>query len=365
MARRTAPIGVPPSGGIFDPPPLFPPNFELLGAYSGWRNDWSHIVAGQFTAGLYSSLLFYEQSTGHAEFYGTNGQGGMTLLNQYDDWRTSWAIIVPGYFRQSTFLPENRQPANVGFLPNTGFLLYDRQSGFGAIYDTNGHGVIEKLAEYSGWRTTLTHIISGGFTDSEFSRLAFFDQASGYAELYATDGAGGMGSGPIPIYNWLQNSTHIVPGEFFNDGSVYEPVITDLFFYFAATRESVTYGNDGFRHFTPVCQPSIVKTASGSQATTHAARSIPRPGRTQLPPPTTILPGRTQLPPATTILHGSFGGTDWTNLLFYDSATGAVRFLQFSYSGDPSLGSWSFFEEYKTWRNSWRIIVPGNFWMAD
>src|SRR5260370_30333079 len=92
MARRTAPIGVPPSGGIFDPPPLFPPNFELLGAYSGWRNDWSHIVAGQFTAGLYSSLLFYEQSTGHAEFYETNGQGGMTgalLIEQRSEEHTS------------------------------------------------------------------------------------------------------------------------------------------------------------------------------------------------------------------------------------------------------------------------------------
>jgi hypothetical protein len=215
---------------------LLEPNFALLSAHPEWRSTWTHIVAGQFTGSLYSSLLFYEQSTGHAGFYETDGQ--------YDDWRGSWSLIVPGFFSKSPFLPEERQHAGTGFPAHTGFLLYDQQASFGAFYDTDGQGGIIKLAEYSDWRTTWTHIIAGMFTDSPFSGLVFYDQSSGYGEMYATDGAGGINL--IQAYSdWRTTWTHIVPGEFFNCGSVFAQPTTDLFFYEGSTRYGEICANDG------------------------------------------------------------------------------------------------------------------------
>ena len=297
------------------------PNFLLLSAHPEWRNDWTHIIAGQFSSSLYSSLLFYEQSTGHAEFYETDGNGGMSLLSQYDDWGTSWTLIVPGCFAKSSFLPPNRQPAN------TGFFLYDQQAGFGAFYNTDGHGGLIKIAEWNDWRTTWTHIIAGTFTDSPFSGLLFYEQPTGEAEMHSVDGHGGMTL--IQAYSeWRTSWTHIVPGEFYNDGSVYESTITDLFFYEGSTGYGETYANDGQGGLTLV----------GSQ----------------------------QMPPATIILPGCFGGTEWTNLLFYDPASGTGSFQELSYpGGDPPTGVWSSSENYTGWREDWDLIVPGNFWMAD
>jgi hypothetical protein len=344
MKRRLPQIGVPPSGGIVDPSPLIAPTFELIGAYSGWRNDWSRIVSGQFTAGLYSSLLFYDRSAGHIEFYETHGDGTMTLFHQEDGWRTSWSLIVPGYFRQSSFLPTNRQPSN------TGFVLYDREAGFGAIYDTNGHGVIEKLAEYSGWRKTWTHIIAGNFTFSPFSGLLFYDRESGYAELYETDGAGGIGNGPIKTYNWAKNWTHIVPGDFWTDGDTGKPVYTDLFFYNSSNRFGVAYGNDGAGTFRPT---SPISGPQSSEAETIAST---RSG----------VPLRPLFPSATQLLSGSFGFTEFTNLLFYDGESGTGVFMGINYSDAPSpVASWSVCEQHTDWGNGLHAIVAGNFWMDD
>jgi len=259
MARTIPPFGGAPSGGFFDPSSLVPPNFELIGWYSGWRNDWSNIVAGQFTAGIYSSLLFYEQSTGHVEFYETHGQRNITLFHQEDGWRTSWSLIVPGYFRQCSFLPKNRQPSN------TGFVLYDREAGFGAIYDTNGHGVIEKLAEYSDWRNSWTHIIAGSFTSSPFSGLLFYEGETGYAELYETDGAGGIGNGPIKTYNFGKNWTHLVAGDFWTDGDTGKPVYTDLFFYDSSSHFGVVYGNNVDGNFFQVSPPPSATQVSRAE----------------------------------------------------------------------------------------------------
>ena len=334
------------------------PNFALLSTHPEWRTTWTHIVGGQFSASPYSSLLFYEQSTGHAEFYETDGQGGMNLLRQYDDWRSSWTLIIPGFFRKPGFLPENRQHTDTGFPAHTGFLLYDQQAGFGAFYDTDGKGGIVKLAEYGDWRTTWTHIVAGMFTNSPFSGLLFYDQTNGYAEMYATDGSGGMTL--ITSYSpWPTFWTHIVPGEFFNCGAVSAQPITDLFFYDAVNRFGATYGCDGQGRLIPV----------GSQQ---------------------------NLPAATIIIPGSFGGGAFTNLLFYQRRPtvvsqspasarvagfgltgGTASFQQLAYNTfgsvcdasvtppQPANAVWSSFEDHSDWSPNWDAIVPGNFWMAD
>ena len=83
------------------PGPLQSPSLQVLSSYTDWRKTWTHIVAGKFTASPLSGLLFYEQSTGTAEFYATDGEGGISLLRHYDNWRRSWTLIVPGIFGNS------------------------------------------------------------------------------------------------------------------------------------------------------------------------------------------------------------------------------------------------------------------------
>src|SRR5258707_794353 len=137
MPRRF-PDGNIPHSGIFDPPPLFPPSFQRLNFHADWRRSWTHIVAGQFSQSPYGGLLFYEQSNGYAEFYETDGFGGLNFLQSYTDWRRSWTHILSGAFHG----PER-----------TSLLFYDQEAGFAAIYDTDGHGnLIFPPREYSGWR---------------------------------------------------------------------------------------------------------------------------------------------------------------------------------------------------------------------
>lgn len=64
------------------------------------------------------------------------------------------------------------------------------------------------------------------------------------------------------------------------------------------------------------------------------------------------------MPTATTIVPGSFGGSGFTNLLFYDETTGRATFQDLGPEG------WSSLEDY-VWGRNWDITVPGNFWMAD
>jgi hypothetical protein len=81
-----------------------------------------------------SSLLFYEHGTGYAEFYDTDGQGGISFLQSHSDWRNSWTHIVSGVFYGTA---------------RTGLLFYDREAGFAAIYDTVD-GNLVSVKEYSG-----------------------------------------------------------------------------------------------------------------------------------------------------------------------------------------------------------------------
>ncbi len=289
--------------------PVQPQNFQLLRSHADWRRTWTHIVAGKFSRSPYSGLLFYEQSSGFAEFYETDGAGGIALLHQHTDWRGSWTQVVAGSF------------GGTGF---SGLLLYDQQAGFGAFYDTDGQGNLIKLAEYDGWRTTWTHIIAGRFIESESSSLLFYDQSAGFGAIYATNYDATDGALSMTLLaeydDWRTGWTHILPGEFWP----HDPVITDLFFYEGSSRYGETYASAGDGGIT-------------------------------------LFGSHPNLPAATTIIPGVFGGWGWTNLLFYDAQSGHGTFQDL----DGSTARWSSIEDHNEWRRTWDIIVPGNFWMAD
>jgi N,N-dimethylformamidase beta subunit-like, C-terminal len=304
------PINDLPAGLRVDPAAVQGRNFERLSVHDDWLRDWTHVVSGRFSASPYSGLLFYAQSEGVAEFYETDGRGGISLLRQHEGWRETWALVVPGIFGPSGF---------------SGLLLYDRDAGFGAIYDSDGSGGITLLSEDDSWRTTWTHIVAASFTDSPHSALLFYDRANGFGAFYATDGAGRLTL--LREYDdWRTTWANIVAGEFFNNGAVAPPVIADLFFQEDVSGYAETWANDG--------QGNI--ELRGSQE---------------------------GLPLAAAIVPGNFGmGVGWTTLLMYERAAGrGVIYSQ----DDAASGTWSPGEEHMDWRTTWDAIVPGNFWMAD
>jgi hypothetical protein len=104
----------PPAEG--DPIPLIPSNFERLAFYHAWRGTWTRIVAGKFSDHPFDGLMFYEQSSGYAEFYATDGWGNISYLGSYDGWSHRWTHIVAGRFNDS---------------PYSSLLLYDQAAGGG------------------------------------------------------------------------------------------------------------------------------------------------------------------------------------------------------------------------------------------
>ena len=305
----------PSSGRAFDErrrrPPRLPPvqiqpaALELLHSHTDWRNDWTHIVPGRFSNSPHSGLLFYEQSTGVAEFWATDGEGGISLLEHHEGWRQSWTHIVPGFFGPSGF---------------TGILLYDQAAGFGAFYDTNGSGGIVLLREHDNWRDTWTIIVGGRFTTSPHTGLLFYEQGGGHGEIYTTDGHGGIAQ--LANYDgWRMSWTQIVAAEFVNTAGWDLPAIDDLFFYEGSTGYCEVYQSDGAGGIA----------FHGSDA---------------------------GLPPATHIVPGSFGGSGNANLLFYDRDSGTLTFR------DLPIQNWVDLDSYVL-PDAWDAVIPGNFWMAD
>lgn len=314
-----------------EPPPLQPPSLELLASHADWRTGWTHIVAGRFSPSLYSGLLFYEQSTGTADFYETDGAGGMSLLRHDDGWRTSWTHVVPGFF---------------GGTGNTGLLLYDQAAGFGAFYDTDGAGNLVPLSEFDNWRTTWTLIVPGRFSapqsggeyfPSPYTGVLFYEQSTGTAEIYSTDGRGGISM--LSSYdNWRTSWTHIVAGEFLNsegfENSARQPeTIDDLFLYEGSTGYAETYQSDG---------NGGLGDGVGGYGPAASAYGFPA---------------------ATQIAAGSFGGSGNANLVFLDRDSGLMS-LQ-NLGTKQNLGTiWWELEQF-TWQQPWDLLVAGNFYMAD
>jgi hypothetical protein len=259
-------------------------------------------------------LLFYD-SAGTGAFYTTDGQGGISRTRLHIGWQSAgrpWTHIIPGRFGVSGFT-------------YTDLLFYD-SAGTGAFYTTDEQARIHPLRTHTGWQSAgrpWTHIIPGQFGGSGFTYtdLLFYDSA-GTGAFFATDGQGGMHllrehtgwvGADVP---W----THIIPGAF---GGI-STINTGLLFYDSAGTLAFygTHGQGGIH---------LLKRHTGWQSA-----------------------GR----PWTHIIPGAFGGSHFTDLLFYDSAgTGAF------YTTDGQ-GGMHLLREHTGWQSSgrpWTHIIPGNF----
>lgn len=204
-----------------------------LRRYRNWRKSWHQIVPGNFDrTPSQTDLLFYDQNAGVGEFYTLDGSGGMTLLRRYTNWRKTWDLIVPGNYKA--------YPGEFASGPYTDLLFYDRETGVGEIYATDGAGGLNFLKRYTNWRKSWTMIVPGNFSRGElyYTDLLFYDRLAGEGEFYSTDGSGELGF--IKKYdNWRRTWSKIVPGNF--GGTEY----SDLLFYDSSVGRGEFYTTDG------------------------------------------------------------------------------------------------------------------------
>jgi hypothetical protein len=155
--------------------------------------------------------------------------------------------------------------------------------------------------------------------------LLFYDREAGFGEFYATNE---FDARTIRIYDpgnprwlrtydlWRKSWTHIVPGNFGGGG------IDDLLFYERAAGFGEFYAYD-------IYNPGKINWLSTYDGW--------RPSWTH-------------------IIPGNFGGSGFTDLLFYERDTGYAEFHTTDGQGNPSV-----LRTHDYWRKSWTQIIPGNF----
>jgi hypothetical protein len=297
---------------------IYPPNFDLLYSDASWRTTWTHIIPGRFSSSPYTGLLFFEQSTGYAEVYDTDGQGRIVAppLQIYNPLggRTQWTQLIPGLFGSSGL---------------TGILLYDQPSGFARFFECTGEGAFIQLSEYADWRNTWTQIVPGLFTASKTSSLLFYSPSEGYGEVWETDATGLDGTAPTQTFgDWRSTWTHIVAGDFFwTPGYINStPVFSDLFFYEASTGWGELYRFD---------ETGLIPYATASG---------------------------TLIISATNVIAGNFGGFGYSDLLLHDRSAGQLKIYSFGGSDGTELVDR---ETLSGLRTTFDLLAPGKFYMAN
>lgn len=94
---------------------------KLLIKHTNWRKTWQHIVPGQFLQNApFDGLLFYQEGSGHTEFYSTNGEGSISQIDIKlgNQWSLPWQAILVGEFTP-----------NIGLVGTERLCAYDSSDG--------------------------------------------------------------------------------------------------------------------------------------------------------------------------------------------------------------------------------------------
>ena len=198
--------------------------------HNGWSSRWTKVVPGNFGGSGYTDLLFYDRRTGDAEFCTSDGSGKVKTIRKVEGrWRTSWTHIIPGnfggggltdllFYEGSTGRAEfyindgNAQFRNIkaiepgGWKPGTShiipgnfggdgltdLLFYSVSEGSAAFYVNEGNANIKLIrkVEAGGWRTSWTYIVPGNFGGSGLTDLLFYEGSTGSAEFYGNCSGG-------------------------------------------------------------------------------------------------------------------------------------------------------------------------------
>ncbi len=166
-------------------------------------------------------MFFYNSNSGLAQFYSTDGQGGINQISS-TTYSTGWTHIIPGDFAAD-------------FSPRALF-FYNGNSGLGQFYSIDRQGDIHQISSTT-YSTGWTYIVPGSFG------LLFYNGNSGLGQFYSTDFKGGMHQLSSATYStgW----THIV-----DVPAVHGPdlVDNDLLFYNGKSGVAQFYRTDRQGH---------------------------------------------------------------------------------------------------------------------
>ncbi len=284
---------------------------QPLNTYFTFLHEWSAIVPGSFSGeDALTDLFLYAADTGLGEFYTSDGEGGLTLLSSSKDVpepATDWEMVVPGNFG--------------GDDAWTDLFFYDRETGRGSFYTSDGDGRLQLLDTTPPFAETWTSIIPGNFGGNDRTDLLFYNAATGLSQFHTSDGQGCLVL-LLEDPDWTPGWDQIVPGNFDGNGDW-----TDLFLSRkdggkgGTSREYKVYATDGLGTIIEIGQPGQIA------------------------------------PNWTTMIGGDFGDDDtMTDLLFYDAVSGQRVFLATDGAGglvelsQPATGS-----------AGWDLIVPGRY----
>jgi hypothetical protein len=214
-------------------------------------------------------------------------------------WRTSWAQAVPGGWASA---------AGEG-----GLLLYDRAAGLGAFYAVTSRGLMTRLSQTSGWRTSWDLAASGGWGSAAgYVGLLLYDRAAGFGAFYSADSRGQL---TLLSQNsgWRTSWDLAVTGNWAEAGA-------GLLLYDRAAGTGAFYA----------------VSTHGGMTLLHQYTSFRRSWDLAV--------------------AGGWGAAGAGGLLLYDRAAGTGAF----YSVD-SHGGMTLLAQYDSWRTSWDLAVSGNW----
>jgi hypothetical protein len=105
-------------------------SIHLIKSQNGWRGSWYSIIAAKFSNNTFSDLLFYDKSAGTGEFYHTDGHGGISLFSSHTNWRSTWRGVNAGYF---AFNNPHSYSGLLFYEDNTGYTEFYGTDGNGNI----------------------------------------------------------------------------------------------------------------------------------------------------------------------------------------------------------------------------------------
>ena len=192
-------------------------------------------------------------------------------------------------------------------------LFYERATGTAELYRTDGRGGLALLGSDATWRKTWTALVRGNFGPGRFDDLLLYERSSGAAEVRSTDGAGGFAvARPLPDLGRAWSA--IVAGRF------HHGPFSDLFLYSRST------GTAEIHALGAPAEPTLLKRHTGLPRTwTH-------------------------------VLAGNFLSGPYTDLLCYDRGSGTVEV----YATD-GRGGLRLVRRAAGWRRGFTHLSPGRF----
>jgi len=119
-----------------------------------WSTGWTHIIAARFSNEPFSGLLFYNGTSGAAQFYNTDGNGGIQQLSN-STWSTGWTHIVPVLLYRGDYAGAGGTSDLLFYNSTSGVAQFYNTDGNGGIQQ------VSNTTWSTGWTHIISVFIEG------------------------------------------------------------------------------------------------------------------------------------------------------------------------------------------------------------